>query len=134
MVEDTSINEVEVREDNLIGTHEERVNEALLVVDTLELPDECSLGSRMPGFIGQILLKPRIYTSSIYSCFLSHILEREFCYLVCWAAKGSKGKFLKRRNFCLPSSRNFNMIIPSIIKIFNFLWLIWDPYLPLAPT
>ena len=57
MVEDTSINEVEVREDNLIGTHEERVNEALLVVDTLELPDECSLGSRMPGFIGQILLK-----------------------------------------------------------------------------
>ena len=44
MVEDTSINEVEVREDNLIGTHEERVNEALLVVDTLELPDECSLG------------------------------------------------------------------------------------------
>ena len=95
MVEDTSINEVEVREDNLIGTHEERVNEALLVVDTLEPPDECSLGSRMPGFIGQILLKPRIYTSSIYSCFLSHILEQEFCYLVCWAAKGSKGKFLK---------------------------------------
>ena len=90
MVEDTSINEVEVREDNLIGTHEERVNEALLVVDTLELPDECSLGSRMPGFIGQILLKPRIHTSSIYSCFLSHILEQEFCYLVCWAAKGSK--------------------------------------------
>ena len=52
MVEVTSINEVEVREDNLIGTHEERVNEALLVVDTLELPDECSLGRRIQGFIG----------------------------------------------------------------------------------
>ena len=59
IVEVTSINEVEVREDNLIGTHEERVNEALLVVDTLELPDECSLGSRMQGFIGWILLKPQ---------------------------------------------------------------------------
>ena len=59
MVEVTSINEVEVREDNLIGTHEERVNEALLVVDTLELPDECSLGSRMQGFIGWILLKTK---------------------------------------------------------------------------
>ena len=52
MVEDTSINEVEVREDNLIGTHVERVNEALLVVDALELPDECSLGRRIQGFIG----------------------------------------------------------------------------------
>ena len=59
IVEVTSINEVEVREDNLIGAHEERVNEALLVVDTLELPDECSLGSRMQGFIGWILLKPQ---------------------------------------------------------------------------
>ena len=36
--------------------------------------------------------------SSIYSCSIDHILEHEFCHLGCWAVKG---KFLKRRNFCL---------------------------------
>ena len=36
--------------------------------------------------------------SSIYSCSIDHILEHEFCHLVCWAVSE---KFLKRRNFCL---------------------------------
>jgi len=36
--------------------------------------------------------------SSIYSCSIGHILEYVFCHLGCWAVKG---KFLKRRNFCL---------------------------------
>jgi len=36
--------------------------------------------------------------SSIYSCSIGHIWEHEFCHLGCWAVKG---KFLKRRNFCL---------------------------------
>ena len=36
--------------------------------------------------------------SSTYSCSIGHILEHEICHLGCWAGKG---KFLKRRNFCL---------------------------------
>ena len=36
--------------------------------------------------------------SYIYSCSIGHILEHEICHLGCWAGKG---KFLKRRNFCL---------------------------------
>ena len=56
---------------------------------------------------GAILFEPKglsmhlsinFNTSSIYSCSIGHIWEHEFCHLGCWAVKG---KFLKRRNFCL---------------------------------
>ena len=60
----------------------------------------------------------RNFWSSIYSCFLSHILESEFCHL---GHLGSNKKFLKRRNFCL-SMLLFEVII-YVLK--TFLWPHW---------
>ena len=47
--------------------------------------------------------------SSIYSCSIGHILEHEICHLGCWAGKG---KFLKRRNFCI-SKQLFEVVFST---------------------
>ena len=36
--------------------------------------------------------------------------------------------------FNIASGSEANMTTPCEMEIFNFLWLIWDHYLPLAPT
>ena len=57
--------------------------------------------------------------SSIYSCSIGHIWEHEFCHLGCWAVKG---KFLKRRNFCL-SMLLFGVVFSCFHwQKFNFLF------------
>ena len=55
--------------------------------------------------------------SYIYSCFLSHIWEHEFCHLGCWAVKE---KILKRWNFCL-SKQLFEVVFSCFEgQKFNF--------------
>ena len=53
--------------------------------------------------------KDAFMPSSIYSCSIGHILEHEICHLGCWAGKG---KFLKRRNFCL-SKQLFEVVFSN---------------------
>ena len=47
-------------------------------------------------------------------------------------------KMLNKRNFFkiinIASGSEANITTPCEMDIFNFLWLIWDHYLPLAPT
>ena len=67
-----------------------------------------SNSARKPG-------RNHMYPSSIYSCSIGHILEHEICHLGCWAGKG---KFLKRRNFCL--SKQLFEVVFSCFEGQNF--------------
>ena len=40
----------------------------------------------------------------------------------------------RQRSFNIASGSEANITTPCEMDIFNFLWLIWDHYLPLAPT
>ena len=62
------------------------------------------------------ILKVFYFTpSSIYSCFLSHIWDHEFCHLGCWAAIRQKGKISETTEFLLKYATFWS-------GFFNFLW------------
>ena len=41
---------------------------------------------------------------------------------------------VQKRLFNIVSGSDANITTPCEMEIFNFLWLIWDHYIPLAPT